>query len=225
MGESQNLGVGRPLLFSPMEGRDARAWVSLSLRNQVLSLAGGRRSSSGEKQRGSFDAKNDSGREERFCEGVAARHGSLHARGQRPGSLLVLMPSFHPSSARSLATKTPRHTHTSDLPDTQRQMIQPRIPPTADPSATLWRRRAPPQPGRRAPGHVLRDEKRLHRVHPPGRSAPGPKEGRGLHEAANPGHVRFRVYRARRCIVDARASPACGGGTSAVRLDPALFVR
>jgi len=53
MGESQNLGVGRPLLFSPMEGRDARAWVSLSLRNQVLSLAGGRRSSSGERQRGS----------------------------------------------------------------------------------------------------------------------------------------------------------------------------
>jgi len=49
MGKSQNPGVGRPLLVSPMEGRDARAWVSPNLRNQVLSLAGGRRSSSGER--------------------------------------------------------------------------------------------------------------------------------------------------------------------------------
>jgi len=40
MGESQNPGVARPLLFSPMEGRDARAQVWPNLRNQVLSLKG-----------------------------------------------------------------------------------------------------------------------------------------------------------------------------------------
>jgi len=45
MGESQNPGVARLLLCSPKEGRDARARVGLNLRNQVLSLAGGRRSS------------------------------------------------------------------------------------------------------------------------------------------------------------------------------------
>jgi len=34
------LRVGRPLLFSPVEGRDARAGGSPNLRNQVLSLGG-----------------------------------------------------------------------------------------------------------------------------------------------------------------------------------------
>jgi len=59
MGESQYPGVARPLLFSPMKGRDARAGVSLYLRNPVLSLTGGRRSSSGERQRESCDAELD----------------------------------------------------------------------------------------------------------------------------------------------------------------------
>jgi len=49
MGESQYPGVGSPLLFSTGEGRDAWTRVSLNLRNHVLSLTGGRRSSSGER--------------------------------------------------------------------------------------------------------------------------------------------------------------------------------
>jgi len=40
MGVSQHPGVGRPLLFSPMEGRDAAARVSPNLRENVLSLVG-----------------------------------------------------------------------------------------------------------------------------------------------------------------------------------------
>jgi len=42
MGDSQYPGVGSPLLFSPerFRGRDARAGVSLNLRNQVLFLTG-----------------------------------------------------------------------------------------------------------------------------------------------------------------------------------------
>ena len=40
-----------------------------------------------------------------------------------------LMPLFRQSSARSRARKKPRSTYTSDLPDTQREMIPPRIPP------------------------------------------------------------------------------------------------
>jgi len=39
------------------------------------------------------------------------------------------MPPFRPSSARRLASKTPRYPYTSDLPDTQREMIQPEIIP------------------------------------------------------------------------------------------------
>jgi len=40
MGKSQNPSVARPLLFSPMKGRDARTRVSPNIREQVLSLAG-----------------------------------------------------------------------------------------------------------------------------------------------------------------------------------------
>ena len=39
------------------------------------------------------------------------------------------MPPFRPSSARSLTNKKPRHPYTSDLPDTQREMIPSLIPP------------------------------------------------------------------------------------------------
>jgi len=81
------------------------------------------------------------------------------------------MPPFRPSSARSLASTKPRPTYTSDLPDPTRETIQPLFPPTVDPSAALRRRRAPPRPARHRPGHVLQDEKRLHRGRPPGRSA------------------------------------------------------
>ena len=43
-------------LVLPCEGRDARARVAPNLRERVLSLMGGRRSSSGERQRGSCEA-------------------------------------------------------------------------------------------------------------------------------------------------------------------------
>jgi len=108
-------------------------------------------------------------REECVCEGVAARHGSLHTRGQRPCALLVLTPPFRLSSARSLANKTS------------------------------------PRPARRPPGHVLRNPKRLHRMHP-GRSAlrgaasraalrKARKAGRGSDEAAYSGRTLSLVYR------------------------------
>jgi len=76
-----------------------------------------------------------------------------------------------------------------------------RIPPTADSSLALRRRRAPPRPARRRPGHVLRDEKRLHQRHSPGRREAAfcavprkARASRGSDEAANPSRVLFRVY-------------------------------
>jgi len=43
------------------------------------------------------------------------------------------MPPFRPSSARRLASKKPRPPYTSDLPDMQREMIQPEIIPSLIP--------------------------------------------------------------------------------------------
>ena len=66
-------------LVLPCEGRDAGTRGPPNLRVQVLSLVGGRRSSSGERQRGSCvqgEAEGVSRRDEGVCEGVAAR-GSL----------------------------------------------------------------------------------------------------------------------------------------------------
>jgi len=93
MGKSQIPGVGRPLLFSPesFRGRTRGLGFRSTSGNQVLSLAGGRRSSSAERQRGSSEAESVSLREEWVCEGVAAGHQSLLPRGQRRGSLLVSM--------------------------------------------------------------------------------------------------------------------------------------
>jgi len=82
---------------SPSQGETERVFA-----------ARGRRSSSGERRRRSSNAKSVSVREECVYEGVVARHRSLHERGQRPWSLLVLMPPFRPSSARSLASTKPR---------------------------------------------------------------------------------------------------------------------
>jgi len=139
---------------SPSQGETERVFA-----------ARGRRSSSGERRRRSSNAKSVSVREECVYEGVVARHRSLHERGQRPWSLLVLMPPFRPSSARSLASTKPRPTHTSDLPDALREIIQP-----------LFLRRALAATGAsptcaKPSGDVLRDEKRLHRGRSPGRSA------------------------------------------------------
>jgi len=92
------------------------------------------------------------------------------------------MTPFCSSSARSLAHKT-LSTHTSNLPDAQRETVQSLFTPTADPSAALRRRRAPPRPARRSPDHVLRDEKQLYRLYCTlllRHTAKGPERGAGL---------------------------------------------
>jgi len=90
------------------------------------------------------------------------------------------MPPFRPASARRRANKTPRqqdaaptrrrasktlrHSYTRDLPDTQREIIQARIPP----QCSGGDRRLPDR--RNAlQAIVLRDPKRRHQRHPPGR--------------------------------------------------------
>ena len=76
---------------------------------------------------------------------------------------------------------------TRDLPDTQREMIPPRIPP----QRSGGDRRLP---NRRLPDRRLPDL-RCRRLR---RTANGLKAGRGSDEAANPGRVLFLVYLGRR---------------------------
>jgi len=200
MGKPPYPGVARPLLFSPerFRGRDARAGVSPTLRNQVLSLTG--RDREGLPRRGpevilwretqgpprGGDARAgvsptsgtrsspSQGETERVfrreacgCEGVAARHRFLHARGQQPGFLLVLIPrlhaSFPPVISKTLAHKPPRPTQTSALADTQGE--KPLIPP---PHSGGDRR---PRPARSPPGCSMGRKMAAPDAHPPGRSA------------------------------------------------------
>jgi len=64
------------------------------------------------------------------------------------------MPPFRPSSARSRATKAPRYQDASPHPHERSPRYA--VGETADRSAALRRRRAPPLPARRRLGHFLR---------------------------------------------------------------------
>jgi len=148
-------------------------------------------------------------REEWVCEGVAARH-RLHPRGQRPCSPFVLMPpspviSTKPryqegSLPRGLANKTPRATHTSDLPDTQRETLQPLIsPPRSGSDGRLPDLRAPLQAmvsvtPNGCTGCILPGDPRCGEAASNTAPRKARKTGRGSDEAANPGRVLFLVY-------------------------------
>jgi len=80
-GSPSQEAAGHPLEREGLAFRERRKGPdSANLREKVLSLAGGRRSSSGETVTKSCDAWNVSVREESVCEGFAARHWSLHAK-------------------------------------------------------------------------------------------------------------------------------------------------
>jgi len=142
--------------------------------------------------------------EERVCEGFAARR-SLHASGQRPGSLLVLMPPFRPSSARRRASKTPRQHEALPHPHERSRRCATGDPPTADPSTCESLRRPPAATGASPTGATPS------RLWSPGRktAAPG-APSRGILAAVGPP---LTPHRARlRRGTGARTRPRTPGG-------------
>ena len=116
---SPSHGAVRPISgtkFSPSQGETER----------VL-LAGGRRSSSGERPRRVLR------RNEGVCEGVAARHGSPWVPPQRSGASVRLRPLQHRANRRDLDTDVRRVAQTA-APQTEAQR--------ADRGATIRLRRA-----------------------------------------------------------------------------------
>jgi len=99
------LRVGRPLLFSPerFRGRDARDRGSLNLRNQVLFLAGGRRSSSGRSSSG----RSSSGERPRGSSGAGILRFPHRWTDPRCRESIVLRPvSAHNPSGKQEQTRT-----------------------------------------------------------------------------------------------------------------------
>ncbi len=179
MGESKIPRAARPLLFSPGKGRDAGALGSPNLRKQGLSLAGGRKSSSGERQRGSCEAT------EGAVKGSRLAMGPSHSPPWAPPCTVTaaLFPPRLDAPVPPVISKKPRQQEAAS----HIYMRSPRYPagddPTADPSAALRRRPAPPRP---APPRPAMPPSAFH--------ANGPKAGRGSDEAANPGRVLTLVY-------------------------------
>jgi len=104
------LRVGRPLLFSPerFRGRDARDRGSLNLRNQVLFLAGGRRSSSGRSSSGrSSSGRSSSGERPRGSSGAGILRFPHRWTDPRCRESIVLRPvSAHNPSGKQEQTRT-----------------------------------------------------------------------------------------------------------------------
>jgi len=87
-------GFAEPPKTGPLPRRERRKGSGFAnLRKQVLSPAGGRRSSTGERQK--VLQREEGGCARRKWAVFAGRLGSLRARGRRPGFLLVLMPPVH----------------------------------------------------------------------------------------------------------------------------------
>ena len=165
MGESQTPRAGRPLLFSPVKGRDAGARGLPNLRKQVLSLAGAVR------PRACAPSLREQvlslvGRDREGLALVGRNRESLAAR-RRGRGLPWVPPCTVTAALFALCLDAPVPLDAPVLPVISKKPRQqeaaphaharsPRYPagdhPLADPSAALRRRPAPPRPARRRLG-------------------------------------------------------------------------